>query len=252
MNVKKSLENRIKGWFPREPKLPRQINPVQTPSKQRPLLKRKIPIWQWAFIFIAAYSCTASLTVHLSTVQLILMTVVFVAAISWLLIRRTLYRTVSKILKYTLFGSLVLVVAFVSTGSFILFTSGYTPSCAPQISYFNILDTSLTECLQSVEQSASFAFLQAEHVGTIAFDYLEIHVYSDGKGWLSWFFCAEDTTVRIMMGRDLPGTAYHTTTTPPWGWPSAQRNGYSLQSIKQSFAQIDALGLNWFFNSPGI
>ena len=35
MNIKKNLENRIRGWFPKEPNLPTQTSPIQRRSENK-------------------------------------------------------------------------------------------------------------------------------------------------------------------------------------------------------------------------
>lgn len=247
MNVKKALRIGLEAGFQKNQNYPMKVVQFSHQKKQEPQPKRKVPVWQIVAVAIAVGFWSVSFHSHFSTLQLILIAVALSVAVPWVLVRRTFHKTVSKILKYTLISSLIFVIAFVSTGSCLFYTSGYPPSYVPQISYSNILGASLTECLQSVEQSASFNFLQVEHLGTIEFEYLTMNMYDAGNSWLSWRFYAKDTTVRLLMG-GLPGTPYKTSVQSPFLWSDMQLNFYSLQSLKQSFEQIDALGLNWFFN----
>lgn len=198
---------------------------------------------------IVALSYVFSFEYQFSTLEISLMIVTLVFVIPWFLFRRTFHKTISKILKYSLILILIFVVSFVSVGFYLFNTSGYPPSYVPQISYPNILNASLTQYLQSVEQSESFRFLQFEHEGSIAFVGLTISTYySNAPGGLMWTFYARDTNVKITMGQS-EGIPYYTAVFPPFSRAYFPLLSYpSAQSIKQSFNQIDALGLRWYFN----
>jgi hypothetical protein len=102
-----------------------------------------------------------------------------------------------------------------------------------------------------VEQSQSFRFLQTEHLGTISFFGLTILPSnvsnSSGQGWLMWRFYAKDTNNYITMGTEA-GEPYYIGCDNPFQYPSPPNNYPSSQTIKESFEQIDALGLKWFNN----
>jgi hypothetical protein len=240
MKRKTTLEKCIQGWFPKEPNLPSQSSPIQTPTKQKSLLKHKLSIlWAVAAIIVV----DSFIFLGFSTLQIMLITVTAAFAFSALLFRRTSHHIISKILKYSLAFILVFVVSFNGVGIYLFNTSGYPPTYVPQLTYPDILNASMTQYLQSVEQSASFRLLQAEHLGSVAFGGLILR--TSGSGWLMWTFHAEDTNVRITIGQSS-GVQYYTDPGYLFHQQSLPQNYPSAQSIRQSFDQIDALGLRWF------
>lgn len=240
MKRKTTIEKCIQGWFPKEAILPSQSSPIQTPTKQKALPRRKLSILWMVTVMIEGYSF---ICLSFSTIEIILIIVTLTFASSVLLFKRTSHKSINKLLKYCLIFILVFVVSFTGVEFYLFNTSGYPPTYVPQLTYPNILNASLTQYLQSVEQSKSFRFLQAEHLGSITFSGLILR--TSGSGWLMWTFHAEDINVRITVGQDA-GYPYYINPGNPFRNPVFPQNYPSAQNIRESFEQIDTLGLHWF------
>jgi hypothetical protein len=249
MNRIKYLENRIRGWLPKKPKLSSQNSPIQTPIKPKPLPKRKLSVLWIIAVIVIVYSYMFSFLFQFSTLSIILIMVTLAFAVSWVLFRRISHKNIIRFLKYALILILLFVVSFTSAGFYLFYTSGYPPTYVPEITYPNILDASLTQYLESLQQSASFRFLQAEHFGSLAFAELTIRTsYSNApEGWFMWTFYAEDVKTKITVG-ETSGKPYFTDSFSPLSRTPFPQNLPSSQSVNQIFNQIDALGLRWYYN----
>ena len=246
MNIRKNLENRIRGWLPSESKVPSQSSPVQMPKKIKTLEKRMVSFLRVIAGIVLADSYALLLLFRVSTLALILAITTLTFAVSWLLLKRTSNKNIVKIFRHVLFFILIFVVTFTSVGFYISYTSGYPSTYVPQIAYPDILDTSLMQHLKSLEQSTSFRFLQAEHFGSAVLTGLTIRS-GNNTGWLTWTFYAKDVNVKITMGNNA-GNAYHTNIGSPFYTDPLPANFPSAESIKENFDQIDALGLRWFYD----
>jgi hypothetical protein len=247
MNVRKSLEKRIRGWLPKESKLSSPNIPIQKSIKPKPLPKRKVTIWQFIAINLVVDFFSFSVLYQLSTVQIVLTIVTGALAITWAVFSRMPHPKINKPLKYTLVLVFIFVVTFFCTGFFFYFTSGYPPSNTPQIIYPNILDAPLTQYLNGVEQSGSFRFLQVQHLGSVTFGGLTLSTsYSNAPGGLDWTFFAGDVKTKII----IHGYSEKTYSTFPA--ITLTRTYYqalpSPRSIKESFDQIAARGLRWYYD----
>ena len=128
-------------------------------------------------------------------------------------------------------------------------TSGYPTTNVPQFSYSNVVNISLTQYLQSVEQSQNFRLLQANHFGTATFERLELHAYNEG--WLTWTFRSTDTNSKITIG-NIAGRPYYTNVDSIveslFPRQALTAKSYTLQSTAGTFQQIDQIGLSYFQN----
>lgn len=181
-----------------------------------------------------------------STLQIIFIVATAALAVSALLLWRTSYQTISRIVKYCLVFVLVFVICFNLLGIYFFQTSGFPPTYVPKLDYPNILDASLMQYLQNVEQSASFRLLQIEHFGTAAFTGLILRTSSsNGGAWLMWIFHANDIDERITMGGSS-GVQYYTYPGNPFQKVSFPQNFPSSQNVKQSLDQIASLGIRYY------
>ena len=183
MNVRKTLESRIRGWLPKDPALPSKSTQPQIPNENKPVPKRKL-----SKPFLVSYFVLLSVYLYLSfsepsTLAFILIGITVAIGLLWIGIRRFSHNIVVKLFKYALIGVLLFVLIFSSFG---VYLSNFAGPTVPQINYSNILDISLSHYLQTLEQSTSFSFIQAEHVGTITFEDLSINsIYSNAPGGLA-------------------------------------------------------------------
>ena len=245
MNVKKSLENRIRGWLPQEPKLPTRSSPIKIPKMHKTLPKPVIRVLWWMAVYVAGLS----LMFAFSTLQIVLTVSALALGALWFVSNRRVYLGLTKFLRYCLIFLLAFIVVFSGIQLYVFETSGYPPTFAPQFTHTNLLNTSLTQYLQNIEQSESFRLLEANHFGTVTFERLELHSYTSAE--VRWTFHTRDTNSRITMG-NIGGRPYYTniddllsSVFPRQALPTKD---FPLQTIKETFGQIDNIGLNWFQN----
>jgi hypothetical protein len=209
-------------------------------SKQRPRISLPWTIASFVLLFFYLYLIFA----QPSTLAYILIGITLPLNGLWIILTRTSQKVLTKIFKLAFFGFALFVIVFASLGLYFL---NYAGPIVPQVSYSNILDASLTSYLQTLEQSASFRFIQTEHFGTLTFQSLSVHsIYSNAPGGLEWAFYVGDLKCKLMIGQSGGQPYYydllnHITDSLPHNYPSNQE-------ITKSFNQIDSLGLHWFYN----
>jgi hypothetical protein len=179
-----------------------------------------------------------------STLAYILIGITGAIVISLIVFQRiSSQKALAKLLKYSYIGIAVFVLVFASLGLYLVSFAG---PIVPQVNNSNILDASVTQYLQTLEQSTSFRFLQAEHFGTLTFEELSIvSGYSNAPGGLQWTFNVGDVNKKMDIGQS-GGEPYFYDLLPqnsplPQNYPSNQQ-------IVNSFKQIDSLGLHWFYD----
>ncbi|MGE5556468.1 MAG: hypothetical protein ACM3UY_09485 [Methanocella sp.] len=107
----------------------------------------------------------------------------------------------------------------------------------------------MTQYLQNVEQSQNFRLLQANHFGTIIFERLELHAYSEG--WLVWTFRCTDTNSKVTIGNTAERpyfTNVDNMIESLFPCHALTSKAYTLQSTAETFQQIDKIGLSYFQN----
>jgi hypothetical protein len=245
MNVRRSLESRIRGWFPKEPTLPSKSRQPQVRQENKPLSKRPLSA-SWRITLFVLYLVYFYLFIYqFSTIVLILIGVTIALGLTWLLLRTKSNNNIVKTFKYALIALAIFALAFESAGIYLFNFSG---PLVPQISFPSVLDTSLAPQLQNLEQSISFRFLQAEHLGTLTFQDLTIvTTYSNAPGGLDWTFYARDVRCKTQIGQS-GGKPYSYLLVNLFRSYSLPQDYPSNQEITESFNQIDSLGLHWFYD----
>jgi hypothetical protein len=123
MNVKKSLESRIRGWLPKEPILPSQSRSLQTPPNQKPSPHNKLSrLWVGVIIVLGDLFVFSNLFLGLSIIQIVLIIVVGALAVSFLLFRRTSLRGVSMVLKFATVIAFAVALCFNGFGVYLFAT----------------------------------------------------------------------------------------------------------------------------------
>jgi hypothetical protein len=240
-----SLLDRIRGWFPQEPSIPRRNSSIHMPKMHKPLPQPLI-----GFIrFLVIYTAGISLFFAYSSLQIVLVITIVAFGIFWFASNRKHNISVSKKLSKCTVFMLAFIILFSGAQFFVFFTSGHPTTAVPQFSYSNIANISVTQYLQSVEQSQNFHLLQGIHFGTVTFERLELHAYSEG--WLTWTFRSADTNSKITIG-NVAGRPYSTNADNMvqslFPQQALTTKDYTLQYTTETFRQIDKLGLGWFQN----
>jgi hypothetical protein len=220
-------------------------NPLQAPKMHKPLSTPVLGILR----FLGVYVPVLCLLFAFSSLQIVFTIAALTFGILWFVSNRRMYVRTKKLLQTCLIVTLAFIIVFSGIQFYVFETSGYPPTSAPQFSHTDLLNASLTQYLQNVEQSENFRLLQVNHFGTVTFERIELHSY--GSSWIQWTFHARDTNSRITMGNKA-GQPYYTNIdsllSSIFPRPEPPTKDFPLQIIKESFRQIDSLGLNWFQN----
>jgi hypothetical protein len=178
-----------------------------------------------------------------STIVYIMIGITVAIGATFIALKFSSNKTIIKFFKYAFIALVLLGLIFSSLG---LYLFNFAGPIVPQVNYSNILDASVTQYLETLEQSASFHFLQAEHLGTIAFEDLSVHSsYSNAPGGLEWRFYVGDINTEVTIGQS-GGKPYFYDVLPRSYLPP--QNYLSNEQITNSFKQIDSLGLRSFYD----
>jgi hypothetical protein len=207
--------------------------------------KLKMQILNVIVVLLGSFFIGQLLINQFSTLSIIL-----VAVLSAVLIVSLVFG-LKKHKRAKLFGIIAIVftvftMVFSALGFYFTHFSG---PVVPQVSYPNTLNTPLTTHLQTLQQSAGFQFLEAEHFGTVTFTALTIHsTFSNApQGGIDWDFYAKDTNSRLMVGQSS-GKPYNYIA---MGYVKGQPlPGYypSGEQTTEAFSKFDSLGLHWFYD----
>jgi len=195
-----------------------------------------------ASVFLAVYLIDlVSLTLTLIGVG-----VAVALGAAWFLLGHTHHRLASNVFMFSLLGfalAFLLVTTLFSYG-FIYSLSG---PIVPYVSYPAILDASLGSYFNALVQSPQFSLLQTIHSKTIVFQELEVVTsYSNAPGGLQWVFYMGDLNCKLEIGQS--GGKPYEYYIINWVKDPIPQDYPSSQVINLSFAQIDSIGLHWFYN----
>ncbi|MGD6853290.1 MAG: hypothetical protein ACQCN6_14625 [Candidatus Bathyarchaeia archaeon] len=219
--------------------------PPQPTTENKPAKKPKVPAISLVVILVGSFFLIQLLQGQFSTLSIILVA----ATIAVLLV--SLGLGIKRYKRAKLFGAIavgftVFVMVYGALGFY--FTQFYGPT-VPQVGYPNTLDIPLTSHLQTLEQSASFQFIEAQHFGTVTFESLSIHsTYSNSpQGGVEWNFHAGDTNSRLMVGQSS-GKPYSYVTMGYVKGQALPEHYPSDEQTTEAFGQFDSLGLHWFYD----
>jgi hypothetical protein len=245
MNLTRSFKNHIRGWFPQEPNLPSRNSSIRMPKMHKSLPQPLIGIVR----FLAIFTAGISLLFAFSSLQTVLVLTLASFGIFLFVSNRKHNIRASKLLRKCTIFLLAFIILFSGAQFFVFLTSGYPSTNVPQFSYSNVVNISLTQYLQNVEQSQNFRLLQENHFGTANFERLELHAYSEG--WLDWTFRCTDTNSKATIG-NLAERPYYTSADNMvqslFPKQALTSKDYTLQSTAETFQQIDQIGLSYFQN----
>ena len=170
-----------------------------------------------------------------------------VCGISWLLSRGSL----KKALKYLVVAIMIFAISFTSYESYMFWNAGYPPTYTPSepktsLSLQRMLNASLTQILQNIEQSTTFSLLKLEHGDKIMFESMNLMPSNGPGGYISVDFLTENSNVYFHF-YSANGHQYILQKTSYVGRLASQLYP-SNQTADETFRQIDALGIGWFYN----
>ncbi|MGA2385100.1 MAG: hypothetical protein ABSG33_01045 [Candidatus Bathyarchaeia archaeon] len=155
---------------------------------------------------------------------------------------------VKRIFKYVVIATLIFAIVFGSFESFLLLNAGYPSTNVAQAGgtagYTSILNLSLTQLIQGIEKSSTYALLTAEHGKTIPES-----ITLDSSSFPEWVevdFYGEGSNTYLAFMAPTAGSQYHvevaTYSSQLLSLP------YVQSSSQQEFGEIDAKGLQSFYN----
>jgi hypothetical protein len=170
-----------------------------------------------------------------------------VSGISWLLSRGSL----KKALKYLVVAIMIFAISFTSYESYLFWNAGYPPTYSPSepktsLSLQGMLNASLTQTLQDIEQSTTFSLLKLEHGDKIMFESMNLMPSNGPGGYISVDFLTENSNAYFHF-YSANGHQYILQKTSYAGRLASQLYP-SNQTADETFRQIDSLGLSWFYN----
>ena len=238
MNIKSGIINFIRGWLPQEPILPAHALPNQKKTGRIRLILLNLFI-----VFLAIAGLLSALILIDSWIKLVLLGSIVVGGLVWRFSRGK----VRKACKFFVVAVLVFSISFTAVEFNLISNAGYpaaSVSAEPNvtISYPSMLNISLTQLIQGIETSPTYSLLATEYgktnPETIKLDaglgWIQVDFYGKGSNTILGFFTSSGDQYRVQV------SSYS-------GQPFSL--SYIQSSSKQAFAQIDALGLQWFFNS---
>ena len=105
-----------------------------------------------------------------------------------------------------------------------------------------VLNASLVEIVQGIEQSSAFALLKLEHSGEFTLESINLNMY----GNVRVLYSAEDKSrIQFISSGDAP---YSISVSPSSSKPFSQRYP-SNQPTSHVLEQFDSLGIRWFYNT---
>lgn len=245
MNLKKGLESRIKGWFPKDPMLPSRAAPSQTkPSKTRAFFQNAIV----AFLVIVGLPCSFLLLSN-SWIKTTLIAISLAVGALWLVSHGKLRRLGSALI-FTLALIMIFTISFTAVEGYLLWNGGYPATYTPTqptvtLSLQKMLNASVEQIVQSAEDSQTFALLKLEHGSSLTFESMNLspsNRYLSG-GYISVDF-ASSSGNKYFHCYSTDGHQYIIQVTTYNGELIPQQS--SQQTVDAALKQIDALGLTGF------
>jgi hypothetical protein len=170
-----------------------------------------------------------------------------VGGISWLVTHGSLKKT----LKYLVVAIMIFAISFTSYESYLFRNAGYPPTYTPSepktsLSLQGMLNASLTQILQNIEQSPTFSLLKLEHGDKIAFESMRLMPSNGPGGYISVDFLTDNSNAYFHFYSGN-GHQYFLEKTSYIG-PLVSQLFPSNQTVEETFRQIDFLGISWFYN----
>lgn len=219
--------------------------PPQLTVENKFAKKRKIRVLNLILILLVGFFILQLLQSSFSTLSVILVVTTLILLTVSLVLGIKRYKR-AKLFGAIAIGFAIFAMIFGALGFY--FTHFYGP-VVPQVSYPKTLDIPLTTHLQTLQQSAGFQFMKAEHFGTVTFTALTIHsTFSNApQGGIDWDFYAKDTNSRLMVGQSSGKPYNYITMGYVKGQPLPQYYPSDEQTT-ETFSKFDSLGLHWFYD----
>jgi hypothetical protein len=182
-----------------------------------------------------------------SWIKLLLLGLIVVNGVVWLVS----HGRVKRFFKYLIVAVMIFSICFTAVEGYLLWNPGYPPSFEPQqsgvtLSFSNILNASLTQIVQSVENSPTFRFIMLEHPGKVEVETMSLDP-TFGHGRIDVLLTQPTSDLAFRFDAS-DGYSYQASVGPWSGTPPSQKYPQP-QTDLDSLKQIDSLGLNAFYNN---
>jgi len=181
-----------------------------------------------------------------SWIKILVVSLILVCGVIWLVSHGNL----KKALKYLVLSLMIFGICFTSFERYIFWNAGYPSTYnasipSVTISYPSILNVSLTELVQSAEETNAFNLFKLGHSGEAPFESIALSTTFPG-GRIEVTFYNEGASMGfgfISSG----GYPYHASTIQ-WSGQPPSRIYSQQQTPEETLKQMDDLGLQWFYD----
>jgi hypothetical protein len=240
MNLKSGVINFFRGWLPQDLILPTHVLPNQKKTSRIRVVFLNLVIG----LLVIAGLLSALILID-SWIKLVLVGSILVGGLIW----RFTHGNVKKAFKFFVVAILLFSISFNVVEFDLIRNAGYPSTYAAvqpgiTVSMANILNASLTKNVQDIENTPTYKLLLAQFgdttAETIKLDtsfpggLIQVDFYGKNSDAYFQFSSISGNTYHVNVGSS------HTTYTTRFH-PQAQ-------SAKDSFTQIDTLGLQWFYD----
>lgn len=199
-----------------------------------------------AGILIAIGLFSAVVFLGNSWIKFLVISLIVVSGLLWLISHGILRRTI----RYVILGVMVFAVSFSTFERYTLWNAGRPPTFTPlqlgaTVSYSNILNASLTEIVQSAKNSPAFSLIGLEYPGIITFESMKLDT-TFGGGSIEVLFYQKSSNLGFRFVSS-GGQPYRASIFSWSGQPFSSTLSQE-QTPEETLAQIDSLGLRWFYN----
>ncbi len=246
MSTAKALQNRIRGWLPKEPVLPSLASSNQTTTKE---YKITIPNVFLASLLLAGFVCFWSY-LSSSWIKFLLLGATLAIGVPIVLAHGKL----KSALKVGLTLMMIFTLSFTAFETYIFQNAGYPAyysQADPQVSLSQqqMFNASLSQIVQSAQASSTFNFLKFEHGDNFIVVTVEPWPYNGPSSYGGYvgveFYFPQDNFYAHLYSHSghqyivEPGKNDYTTT---------PQNYLSNNETNRAIEQIDSLGLGWFYD----
>jgi len=187
----------------------------------------------------------STLLLSYSWIKILVVSLTLGCGVIWLVSHGKL----KKALKYLVFSLMIFGICFTSLERYIFWNAGYPSTYNDSIpdvtiAYPSILNVSLTELVQSAEETSAFNLFKLEHLGETTFESIALSTSPPG-GRIDVTFYNEDASMGFGF-KSSGGYPYHASTIQWIGQPPS-RIFSQQQTPEETLKQMDNLGLQWFY-----
>ena len=194
-----------------------------------------------ALLTAAGLFCSLLLLTY-SWVKIAAIVAILVPGAVWLVTHGRIRRT----FKLVAIAALIFAIAFASVESYMLLNAGYPSTGAASgatAGYAGIFNISLTQLIDGIEKSPTYALLTAEHGKTNPESIrLDSSFFPE---WVEVDFYGQNSNAYLAFMAPTSKSQYHVQASTYSGEPFAL--SYVQSSSGQAFSQIDAKGLQYYF-----